>query len=658
MSYGGEPPGGAGSQTRVHAPEGASVLDELRARFEALAEACLDGVIIVVEGEVVEVNRAGAEMLGLRPGDMIARRIREYFDEEHFKIVAANISAGLEEPYEVYVRRPDGTRLPVEIRGKNVTYLGRSARATLVRDITERRRAEARLGRWEHLFRNAHFGVATFGSDLRFDLVNAAFSRMHDEGSEGLIGQSIWRVVSGGSRPRVEAELARVPVEGRRVFECTHQRKDGAEFPVLVDVSAVRQEETPGLYYAAHVRDLSSEKQAERARALLEERVRHGEKLESLGILAGGIAHDFNNLLVGILGSADVLLADLPEDSPARADAEQLRNAARRASELTQQMLAYSGKSRFVLSAVQLNELVRELEPLLTLPRGRPLALELSDDLPPVRADATQLRQVLMNLITNASDALPRQGGRISVRTGVHGESPNGYIFIFPTGELLVGDYLFVEVTDNGAGMTPETVARMFEPFFTTKFAGRGLGLAAALGIVRAHRGAILVRSIPGEGTSVRVLLPAGATEDLPAPRPAEEPSPTPWRASGRALVVDDEVAVRHVAQAILSRAGFEVALAEDGARALELLEQEPEAFRLVLLDMTMPGMTGAEVYRAIRARWPELAILLSSGYDESEAVAEIGADTPVHFIQKPYEVATLLSRVRTVLDSAPPSRS
>ena len=659
MSYGGEAPGGAAGQADMEPQELRRAMDELESRFEALAAASVDGIVIACEGRVVEVNRAGAEILGLEPGEMVARSIREYLDDADLAVVAANIAAGREEPYEVYIRHPDGRRIPVEIRAKNIRYLGRPARATIVRDITERRSAEAVLGRWEHLFRNAQFGIATLDANLRFELLNSAFARTHDFTVAELLGQPVDAVLSKDAAEVMRQQLDWAIKDGRRVFESRHQRRDGTEFPVQVDLSVVAQDRTPEVYYAMHIRDLSGEKAAERAREALEERIRHSEKLESLGILAGGIAHDFNNLLVGILGNADLLVRELPVDSSARLSAENLRVAARRASELTQQMLAYSGKSRLELVPLSLNELVKEMQRLLDLALSNPVPLEfeLSEAEPTVLGDGTQLRQVLMNLITNAADAAPQGTGRIRIRTGLQRDIPPGFVVVHAApAETERRASVYMEVSDNGVGMPPETVERMFEPFFSTKFAGRGLGLAAALGIVRGHQGAILVRSAVGQGTSVRVLLPAACEGPLSAVAPPASSAAT-WQGAGRALVVDDEVAVRHVAGTILRRAGFEVALAEDGHQALAQVENASTPFRFVLLDMTMPELGGAEVYRALRAKHPDLPILLSSGYTERDAAAELNSGLPLHFIQKPYEVAALLRSVRSLLEELGPSQ-
>ena len=307
-----------------------------------------------------------------------------------------------------------------------------------------------------------------------------------------------------------------------------------------------------------------------------EEQMRNAQKLESLGVLAGGIAHDFNNLLVGVLGNASLALSELPADSPARQFVQDVETSAQRAAELTRQMLAYSGRGKFVVEPVNLSQVVQEMTQLLrrVISKQARLSLHLRDDMPPIVADATQLRQVVMNLITNASDALLGESGLVTVRTGTVHADARMLAGTYLNEELPAGKYVYLEVTDSGVGMDAATRARIFEPFFTTKFTGRGLGLAAVLGIVRGHKGAIDVTSEPGCGTTFRVLFPASAAlAEKPVTRniPAAE-----WKGSGLALVVDDEEAVRVVARHVLERSGFTVVEAATGEEALATISAMP----------------------------------------------------------------------------------
>ncbi len=390
---------------------------------------------------------------------------------------------------------------------------------------------------------------------------------------------------------------------------------------------------------------------AEEERRKVHVKLLHAQKLESLGVLAGGIAHDFNNLLVGVLGNAGIALQDLPADSPVRQTLKDIETAALRASELTRQMLAYAGKGQVVVQPVDLSHLVEEMANLLASAVSKSARLEyaFARELPRVEADATQLRQVVMNLITNASEAIGASGGTIRVETGVM-RADRGYLTETHLGAGLPdGEYVYVEVKDDGHGMHAATLARIFDPFFTTKFTGRGLGLAAVLGIVRTHHGAIKVASASGKGTTIRVLLPVadGTAEDAP---PAEaEQADAPGR-GGTILVVDDEETVRAVARRMLERAGFTVRVAAGGQDALHQFRLDPAAFDAVLLDMTMPDLGGAQVFEEMRRIRADVRVLLSSGFTPEEMLGQVPGAGPAGFVQKPYRPADLVAAVRGVL--------
>ena len=405
-------------------------------------------------------------------------------------------------------------------------------------------------------------------------------------------------------------------------------------------------------------RDRLETEMAERQR--LEERILKVQKLESLDVLAGGIAHDFNNLLVGVLGNVTLAQDELPPDSPVRESLHEMEIAARRATDLCRQMLAYAGKGRIAVEPVNLNELVREMAHLLeiSVSRDAALRLDLSPEPPHIEADATQVRQVVMNLIINASEALDPSGGTVTLTTGTmycdRAYLAESYLY---EGQP-PGTYTFVEVADDGCGMDAETLKRLFDPFFTTKFTGRGLGLAAVLGIVRAHRGAIRVSSVPGKGTRFRVLFPVAFVEAPPAEETqpqatAEEPRPA---ADTTVLVVDDEQAVRVVAARIMEKRGYRVLCAADGAEALEMVVSGGP-IHCVLLDLTMPNMDGEEALRAIHAIRPEMPVIVSSGHSEQETLERFNGLRVAGYLQKPYMAARMLKVVRKVLggDTTPP---
>ena len=395
--------------------------------------------------------------------------------------------------------------------------------------------------------------------------------------------------------------------------------------------------------------DVTERVKAQEERDRFEAQVRHVQKLESLGVLAGGIAHDFNNLLMSILGNADLALTDMVPEALGRSHVERIRDAGRQLSGLTQQLLAYSGKGTFVVQPLDVSRLIEEMGHLLAVGVSKKAMLryELAPDLPAVEGDPSQLGQVMMNLVTNASDALGESVGSIVVRTGVmevdHDYLSQAYLFE----EYAEGPYVFVEVEDSGAGMDGETRGRIFDPFYTTKFSGQGLGLAVVLGVVRSHRGAICVYSEPGQGTLFRVLIPCSPAA---VARTSEAPESAPdWTAAGTVLVVDDEPGVREIAGEMLQRLGLEVHTAVDGLAALEFLHARAGEIDLVLLDLTMPGLGGMEVLQQIERTRPDLPVVLMSGYNESYS-AKGCADRIAGFLQKPFSSEQLEQVLRAAL--------
>jgi signal transduction histidine kinase/CheY-like chemotaxis protein len=397
--------------------------------------------------------------------------------------------------------------------------------------------------------------------------------------------------------------------------------------------------------------DVTARHQAEEERHALETRVQEVQRNESLAVLAGGVAHDFNNLLVGILGNADLALMDLAPESPARANIEGVELAARRAADLDRQMLAYSGKGCFVIDRLDLNSLLQEISHLMeaTISKKAVLKYHLARSLPAVRADATQLRQVVMNLITNAAEAIGEHTGVITISTGVM-ECDAAYLDKVGLGaDLPAGTYAFLEVSDTGCGMDEATLARVFDPFFTTKFTGRGLGLAAVRGIVKGHQGAIKVYSEVGRGTTFKVLLPASPEDMLRIVTPTgEAPTPVPRRAT--ILLVDDEPTVRVVGSAMLRHGGYDVITARDGRAALEAFATRTDEIDCVLLDLSMPQLDGQETFRELRRIRPDVRVVLTSGYNEQDAVNRFAGKGLAGFIQKPYRASELLAAIAQAL--------
>jgi len=383
-------------------------------------------------------------------------------------------------------------------------------------------------------------------------------------------------------------------------------------------------------------------------RKALEAHIQQNQRLESIGVLAGGIAHDFNNLLTGVLGNAS-LLHDLFSPGSREADATgDLIKASQAMARLTAQMLAYSGRSRFRVEPLDLSSEVRRITNLVqaSIPKNVRLGLALGEGMPAIEADSSQLQQVVMNLVINGAEALGSKQGTVEVRTLARRAEPAELASSVLQPPVPGGQYAVLEVRDNGIGMDLETKERIFDPFFTTKFTGRGLGLSAVLGIVRAHRGALIVESGTGLGTTFRVFFPCSAKS--PAPREAL----SSHRGSGVVLVVDDEDLVLRMAQSVLDDAGYEVLTATNGIEAVDAYAARSGRIDAVLLDMTMPVMGGEEAMAQLVSRWPDAVVIATSGYDREEAEDRF-ALRPAGFLQKPYTAAQLSSKIAEVLLSS-----
>lgn len=402
-------------------------------------------------------------------------------------------------------------------------------------------------------------------------------------------------------------------------------------------------------------RDVTRVYEAEAERRSMEAQVLQAQKLESMGVLAGGLAHDFNNILTSVIGYTDLALTEVPQESLLRRRLEQVLLSARRAADLTRQLLAYSGKGQFILQTMDLGELVRETCVIIhvSLSAKTRLVQAPAANLPGVTGDVTQVRQIILNLLTNAAEAIGEAPGEIVVSTGAGPFRRDDFqVLHAPEGNALKGNFVFLDVSDNGTGITPEILARICDPFFSTKFAGRGLGLATVLGILRGHGGALLVRSIPGKGTTLRALFPA-SSEPVQL-RPNSTPPPSNWRGEGLALVIDDEEAVRAIATAFFRVLGFRVIEAASGEEGLEVFAQHAKDIQLVLLDMSMPGKDGAETFADLQAQRPDLRVLMSSGYDEQMAIQRLKGQGIAGFLQKPYLLDDFTRAVRAALDHAP----
>jgi PAS domain S-box-containing protein len=498
-------------------------------RFRTLSVAAFDGVFLHAEGKIVLANDAGSKMYGFEPGEIVGVPVMELTAPESRASVTEHVRSGSTEAYEGVARRKDGSTFVAEVHGTTLVHQGRPMRVTIIRDVTDRRRAL-------------------------------------DE------------------------------------------------------------------------------------RDALAERVRQAQKLESLGVLAGGVAHDFNNILMVVANCVSLARREEEQGRSTKPDLDTIARAVERAADLCRQMLAYAGKASIAREAVDLSALVGDMAGMLevSVAKRAMFVRELAVGLPPLLGDATQVRQVVMNLVINAAEAIARPDGTVRVTTGVKTIEPGAFARFAAGADAPPGSYVFVEVQDEGIGMDAPTVAQMFDPFFSTKFVGRGLGMAAVMGIVRGHSGAIEVESRPGEGTRIRVYFPVAAAQPKAPPAPVADAP----HGEGVVLVVDDEKNVRVSTQLLLRELGYEALVARDGFEAIEVLRTEGARIGAVLLDLTMPRMDGRATLRELRKLSPDVPVVLTSGYGEMP----LGGDTgpaPDAVLPKPYTADRLVTTLRQVMRRA-----
>lgn len=507
-------------------------------------------------------------------------------------------------------------------------------------DITERKRAAE--ARYRRLFESARDGIVIVDEPTGEILdtnpyVEQLFGYPHRE----LVGRKVWEIEPARDTPGLRMMLERARDQHDvRVADAQFKTKDGREIQTETIANAYYEGERRAIQL--NIRDLTDRRKFERE-------LQESQKLESLGLLAGGIAHDFNNLLTGIMGSASLMYGEMLPSDRSRIQLRSILVASERAADLTRQLLAYAGKGRFITEPVDLSEIVRDAVVLMntSAPKTVDVKLDLAQRLPPVEADPGQMQQLVMNLVINAGEAIGEGNpGTIEIRTGERELTVKEIRESFVFEALRPGPYVWLEVKDTGAGMDEATKAKIFDPFFTTKFTGRGLGLAAVSGILRALGGAIRVYSTPGQGSTFYVLLPAVA-----ARRPVlAKPAPRLKRGAGTVLVVDDEDIVRQTARAMLEKIGYEVLLAANGQAGVDLLRDQGERVSLVILDLIMPVMGGEQAFDAMRAVRKDVPIVLISGYNEAEAAARTAGREFAGFMQKPFTVDRFSDAVASAL--------
>jgi PAS domain S-box-containing protein len=648
--------------------ESVALLQSSQEQLHALLENSPSAIFMKdVQGRYITVNRRYAEMHGRSRENFVGKSDLDLFPPEvasRLRLSDARVlSSGKAIELEDTMALPQGThtsiihKFPLMDQDGNIHGL-----CGIATDISERKRAEAEIResrrQLESMLGQLPGMAFRYVNDGQFTPVYVS------RGAVGLTGYSARDFIEGLVKLESvihpdDREHARVAIASavrkRRSFEVEYRLIDrsGREKWVLERGQGVYDEEGKLLFVEGLAIDITQRKDAESEKLLVERRLLEGQKLESIGVLAGGIAHDFNNLLTGIMGNANLAALEISPNSRVQQNLKQIEIASQRAAELCQQMLAYAGKGRFVVQRVELGSLVESTVPLLraSISKKAELHFDLETGLPSIVADPTQMRQIVMNLVINASEALGEQDGEIFITTRLVRPTADYFGGAALTPPELNQDFVLFQVRDTGCGMSAETLAKIFDPFFTTKFAGRGLGLAAVQGIIRSHKGGLKVTSSPGAGATFTLLFPVtgGATEANPTRRTTS----TPWRQEGLALIIDDEDHVRGVTEGMLHSCGMRTESARDGYEGVDLFRAKPHEFDVVVLDMTMPRLTGEETLQYLREVRPDVRVLFMSGYNRREVVDTLAGSGVLSFIQKPFTLDGLREQLKFVLSQA-----
>jgi two-component system, cell cycle sensor histidine kinase and response regulator CckA len=587
----------------------------------------------------LEVNDAAQRAYGYSREEFLAMTvgdIRPAADLSRPQDDLARERAPFEQAGEWRHQRKDGVVLDVDITSHTFESDGRSVVLVVAHDVSARKQIERDLVHSERRFRavaqSAREAIVT--ADITGTIVscNPAAAELFGYGHDEMLGRPLTSLMPERYRTTHVEGIAR-----ERPVELHGLKKDGTEFPIELSLSSWALDEL--LFFTGIIRDISSRKQ-------LEQELRQTQKMDAIGQLAGGVAHDFNNLLTVILGYCELLLGGMPPDDRRRDDLVEIQKAGTSATLLTRQLLAFSRKQIFEPAVLDLNALIANAGGTLKRAIGEDIELELVlyPGLELVKADGGQIEQILMNLASNARDAMASHG-RMVIETGsvvVDSEFRRKHV------GALAGPHVMIAVTDTGTGMTPEVKARLFEPFFTTKPTGQGtgLGLASVYGIVKQNRGSIWVDSEVGRGTTVKIFWPT--TDE--GVRFVEAGRDRRATGSETILIVEDNAALRRLACRTLAQCGYTVVAAADAAEALQA-SNEVSSLDLLLTDIVMPGMSGPTLASELVARRPGLLVLFMSGYTDETVVRNGVLEAGTSFLQKPFTAAGLASKVRQVLD-------
>ncbi len=632
-------------------------------KYRAIADSVPVGIFIHVGGSIRYAGKEAARMLGFEVEEILGTNIMDFIHEDDRPLVAERArrrALGEDVPsgYEVKVVRKDGDIVPILIYGSNIEYLGEKAIQGVFIDISERKKVEKELEetlhrlrsseeRYRVLVESSNDGIVVV-SDLNMVFFNRRVLSLLGYGQEELMNRPFVEVVHPDDRERVlNNYLKRLGGEsppGRYEFRVIAKDKT----ILNVDISVVFTEWEGKPSSLCFIRDITQQKIAEAERVKLNDQLLHAQKMEAIGTLAGGMAHNFNNILVGIMGYSEYLLIKKGEKSPDFKALKTIHEGSVKASELTRQLLNIARGGEFKRVRVSLNDIVKRALPLISGTFNKSIEIEtyLDPNLMVIEGDVGQLEQSLLNICINARDAMP-EGGKLIIETN-NQELDQDFVRAHLGSK--VGYYAVISVTDTGIGIPTQDKSHIFEPFFTTKkqAGGTGMGLATVWGIVKNHQGLLTVYSEPGKGATFRLYFPAIFVQVEKEDLKKEE-----MRLGGgeTLLLVDDEPIVREMWGEILAELGYHVLPADGGTEALAVLKERAGNVDLVILDLVMPRMGGRETFDRIRELYPNVIVLVSSGYSENGEARELMTAGADGFIQKPYQIRQVMMKIREMLD-------
>jgi two-component system, cell cycle sensor histidine kinase and response regulator CckA len=642
-------------------------LEASRERYFDLYDLAPIGYITLDEkGLVQEANLTAAKLMGVARSALVRHPLvrfilpadKDIFYHHHREL----FNTGSLQTCEFRMLCSDGTSFWVEMEASaGQDSDGSPMCRAMILNITERKEAEETLKKsgesYRTIFEAANDAIFVHDPQTGSILdVNKKMCEMYSYTHEEALKLDVGDLSEGSppySRKEAVEQVKKAYRKGPQLFEWMAKDRTGRLFWVEVNLklAIIGGEER----IIAIVRDITERKKTEEEKEYYESQFLQAQKLESLGILTGSIAHDFNNLLQIISGNIELTLLDHGMSEKSRKYLSDSMHATKRAADLTNQMLAYSGNSMFNPINIDINKIIRDVEVMLVplIPKNVQAVYNLAPGLPDIDSDPSQITQIIVNLMINAYESIGDNSGTITLSTGFGYFNSYDLVSIWVKQHPKAGEYVFIEIIDNGIGMDKGTLKKLFDPFFTTKFIGRGLGLSAVHGILRAHNGTVKIESEPGSGTTVRVFLPVSKSSRKPAE--VEAPALEGKKTRGSILIVDDDELVLNVGTNMLMESGFEVTVAVDGIQALEILTDDRRSARgkrivCIVLDIAMPRMDGAETLREIWKIDPETPVVIISGYTEEVARGKLeGMEFPP-FLKKPFLMKALVNLVGNVI--------